>query len=184
MSLIGLMSLISPIHDAPRDFSRMLENVAACKINHGIGVYGMCMYRSAKTGKIYYFGDSKSGDVEQWELFDSGGKVDAKKVRNSASATAAGLIWSRLSFIAWRSWTSNSIKYIQHILTVRIGLHLPEDVRYAAFFITDERAAQDSHTLSAIHILFAPRAVFFHHRMIGDREQRERQRIFFSELLM
>ena len=61
MSLIGLMSLISPIHDAPRDFSRMLENVAARKINHGIGVYGMCMYRSAKTGKIYYFGDSKSG---------------------------------------------------------------------------------------------------------------------------
>src|SRR5215470_877853 len=62
--------------------TRMLENVAARKINHGFGVYGMCMYRSAKTGKIYYFGNSKSGDVEQWELFDSGGKVDAKKVRN------------------------------------------------------------------------------------------------------
>jgi 3-phytase len=60
----------------------MLENVAARKINHGFGVYGMCMYRSARTGKIYYFGNSKSGDVEQWELFDSGGKVDAKKVRN------------------------------------------------------------------------------------------------------
>jgi 3-phytase len=40
------------------------------------------MYRSAKTSKIYYFGTSKSGDVEQWELFDSSGKVDAKKVRN------------------------------------------------------------------------------------------------------
>ncbi|HZF40994.1 MAG TPA: phytase [Blastocatellia bacterium] len=62
--------------------TRMLENVEARKIKHGLSVYGMCMYRSAKTGKIYYFGDSKTGDVEQWELFDNGGKVDAKKVRN------------------------------------------------------------------------------------------------------
>jgi 3-phytase len=62
--------------------TRTLENVAARNIKHGLTVYGMCMYRSAKTGKIYYFGTSKSGDVEQWELFDSSGKVDAKKVRN------------------------------------------------------------------------------------------------------
>jgi 3-phytase len=62
--------------------TRMLENVAARSIKHGITVYGMCMYRSAKTGKIYYFGNSKTGDVEQWELFESGGKVDAKKVRS------------------------------------------------------------------------------------------------------
>lgn len=62
--------------------TRTLENVAARKIKHGLTVYGMCMYRSAKTGKIYYFGTSKSGDVEQWELFESNGKVDAKKARN------------------------------------------------------------------------------------------------------
>jgi 3-phytase len=62
--------------------TRMLENVAARKIKHGLTVYGMCMYRSAKTGKIYYFGTSKSGDVEQWELIESNGKVDAKKARN------------------------------------------------------------------------------------------------------
>jgi 3-phytase len=62
--------------------SRTLENVAARKIKHGLTVYGMCMYRSAKTGKIYYFGTSKSGEVEQWELFESNGKVDAKKARN------------------------------------------------------------------------------------------------------
>jgi 3-phytase len=61
--------------------TRTLENAAARNIKHGLSVYGMCMYRS-KTGKIYYFGTSKSGDVEQWELFESGGKVDAKKVRN------------------------------------------------------------------------------------------------------
>jgi 3-phytase len=62
--------------------SRTLENVAARKIKHGLTVYGMCMYRSAKTGKIFYFGTSKSGEVEQWELFESNGKVDAKKARN------------------------------------------------------------------------------------------------------
>ncbi len=62
--------------------TRTLENVAARKIKHGLTVYGMCMYRSAKTGKIYYFGTSKSGDVEQWELYESNGKVDAKKARN------------------------------------------------------------------------------------------------------
>jgi 3-phytase len=62
--------------------SRMLENAAARAIKHTASAYGMCMYRSAKTGKIYYFGTSKSGSVEQWELFDQGGKVDAKKVRS------------------------------------------------------------------------------------------------------
>lgn len=62
--------------------TRTLENVAARNIKHGMTVYGMCMYRSAKTGKVYYFGTSKSGAIEQWELFESSGKVDAKKVRN------------------------------------------------------------------------------------------------------
>jgi 3-phytase len=62
--------------------TRQLTNVAARVIKHGITVYGMCMYRSAKTGKLYYFGNGKSGEVEQYELFDSGGKVDAKKVRS------------------------------------------------------------------------------------------------------
>lgn len=61
--------------------TRQLENVAARPIKHAIAIYGMCLYRS-KTGKTYYFGTSKSGDVEQLELFDNGsGKVDAKSVR-------------------------------------------------------------------------------------------------------
>jgi 3-phytase len=73
--------------------TRTLENVAARKIQHGLTVYGMCMYRSAKTSKIYYFGTSKSGDVEQWELFESAGKVDAKKVRNlKLSTTVEGCV--------------------------------------------------------------------------------------------
>jgi 3-phytase len=61
--------------------TRMLEPAAARSIKHGIAIYGNCMYSSAKTGKSYYFGTSKSGEVEQFELFDNGGKIDAKSVR-------------------------------------------------------------------------------------------------------
>ena len=61
--------------------TRMLENVAARKIVT-IATYGCCLYRSKKSGKVYYFVTSKTGDVEQWELFDNGsGKVDGKSVR-------------------------------------------------------------------------------------------------------
>ncbi len=63
-----------------------LENVAARKITT-VTAYGCCMYRSEKTGKFYYFVTAKSGDVEQWELFAAGGKVDAKKVRSLKAAT-------------------------------------------------------------------------------------------------
>lgn len=66
--------------------TRKLENVAARKITT-VAAYGCCMYRSEKTGKFYYFVTAKSGDVEQWELFAAGGKVDAKKVRSMKAAT-------------------------------------------------------------------------------------------------
>ncbi len=62
--------------------TRQLENVAARSIKHDVTAYGMCLFRSEKTGKVFYFATTKSGDVEQWELFDANGKVDAKKVRN------------------------------------------------------------------------------------------------------
>lgn len=50
--------------------------------------YGLCMYRSAVSGKTYAFVDSEydpganPGEVEQWELFDNGvGKVSGRMVR-------------------------------------------------------------------------------------------------------
>jgi 3-phytase len=62
--------------------TRQLENVAARTINT-VDAYGSCMYHNAKAGKFYYFVTSKTGNVEQWELFDNGqGKVDGKKVRS------------------------------------------------------------------------------------------------------
>jgi 3-phytase len=62
--------------------TRKLEDVAARKIVT-VGAYGSCMYHSAKSDKYYYIVNSKSGRVEQWELFDNGaGRVDAKQVRS------------------------------------------------------------------------------------------------------
>src|SRR6185295_10787056 len=69
--------------------TRRLESVAAGVIKT-IEAYGACMYRSDKTGKFYYFGTSKRGVVEQYELFDAGnGTVDAKKVRQINVGTQA-----------------------------------------------------------------------------------------------
>jgi 3-phytase len=61
--------------------TRRLEDVAARAIPT-LEVYGSCLYHSAKTGKLYYFVNSKAGAVEQWELFDDGtGRVDGRQVR-------------------------------------------------------------------------------------------------------
>jgi 3-phytase len=60
--------------------TRRLENVAAEEVKT-IEAYGACMYKSSKTGKFYYIGTSKQGVVEQYELFDTGKGVSAKRVR-------------------------------------------------------------------------------------------------------
>jgi 3-phytase len=61
--------------------TRRLSDVAARKITT-LPTYGSCMYKSPVSGKFYYFVDAKDGRIEQWELFESAGKVDAKKVRD------------------------------------------------------------------------------------------------------
>lgn len=45
-------------------------------------VYGLCLYKSANTGKYFVFLNSKAGEVEQWELFEKNAKIDAKLVRS------------------------------------------------------------------------------------------------------
>jgi 3-phytase len=45
--------------------------------------YGFCMYKSASSGKYYAFVTPiDAGNIQQWELFDSGGKIDARLVRS------------------------------------------------------------------------------------------------------
>ena len=60
--------------------TRRVENVAADQFKT-IEAYGSCMYHSSKTGKFYYIVTSKLGVVEQYELFDTGKGVSAKRVR-------------------------------------------------------------------------------------------------------
>lgn len=62
-----------------------LEEVSARTIKSNLKpVYGSAMYKSKKTGKMFVFMVDKRGGVEQWELFESNGKIDAKLVREIA----------------------------------------------------------------------------------------------------
>jgi 3-phytase len=45
-------------------------------------VYGICLYKSTATGKFYVFLNSKAGEVEQWELYEKEGGVDALLMRS------------------------------------------------------------------------------------------------------
>jgi len=44
-------------------------------------VYGLGMYKSPKSGKFFVIVNSKDGEVEQWELFEDEGFINAKVVR-------------------------------------------------------------------------------------------------------
>lgn len=62
----------------------VLEQIHARTITSNMKdeVYGLCMYVSPITGKYFVFINSKAGEIEQWELFQNAGKVDAKVVRS------------------------------------------------------------------------------------------------------
>jgi 3-phytase len=62
--------------------TRGLDNVAVRPIQPTTVTFGSCMYHSIVNGAFYYFVTSGEGTVEQWELFDAGGRVDARKVRD------------------------------------------------------------------------------------------------------
>jgi 3-phytase len=61
--------------------SRRLVEVAARKLHPGVATYGSCMYHSRRTGRHYYIVTSKTGAVEQWELYERAGGVDGRRVR-------------------------------------------------------------------------------------------------------
>jgi 3-phytase len=62
--------------------TRQLTSVDAGNLTTLSPNYGFCMYRSPSTGKVYAFvSQAGGGRFEQYELFDAGGHVDAKRVR-------------------------------------------------------------------------------------------------------
>lgn len=64
--------------------TRDLRDVAARPIDAGPDIYGLCMYRSARTGTYSVFATDEDGTLQQWELSAQGGKVDARKVRTAS----------------------------------------------------------------------------------------------------
>lgn len=60
--------------------TRLLESVGSIPLSRKFP-NGSCMYRSPVTGKYYYFVNWADGQMEQYELFVSGGKVTGTLVR-------------------------------------------------------------------------------------------------------
>ncbi|HET9231654.1 MAG TPA: phytase, partial [Vitreimonas sp.] len=69
--------------------ARQLVNVADGLQPTGfVDPYGLCMYRSAQSGRTYVFVTDSNGPVRQWELVDAGnGRVRANRVRDIPFAT-------------------------------------------------------------------------------------------------
>jgi 3-phytase len=71
--------------------TRKLENRAAAVVPTGFAdPYGLCMYRSARSGDVYVFvNDSDDGRFRQWKLTPSGRNVTAEMVREFVVGTQA-----------------------------------------------------------------------------------------------
>jgi 3-phytase len=71
--------------------TRRLAPIAAGTLESGMSdPYGLCMYRSAKTGHYYVIAnDSVDGKYRQWRLIDRGGKAAIELVREIAVGSQA-----------------------------------------------------------------------------------------------
>jgi 3-phytase len=71
--------------------TRQLASIADGTLESGLeDPYGLCMYRSAKSGQVYVLAnDSVDGKLRQWQLVDRGGKVGLTLVRDIAVGTQA-----------------------------------------------------------------------------------------------
>lgn len=90
--------------------TRQLTNASARVIQPDIQAEGICMYQSASTGSTYAFVAAPSGQMEQWELFENAGKVDARLVRGPWDVSAAPGSRSRAAWptTSWVPSTSAS----------------------------------------------------------------------------
>lgn len=69
---------------------RRLADVGARRFTDVRAEAAFCLYRSAVSGRFFAFAAGASGDLAQFELFDQGGFVDARKVREFPLGSAAG----------------------------------------------------------------------------------------------
>ncbi|MET0281588.1 MAG: phytase [Steroidobacteraceae bacterium] len=71
--------------------TRRLSDAAAAPIPTGLrDPYGLCMYHSAKSGKLYVFiNNPDAGEFRQWEIVASGAKLSGQLVREFTVGTQA-----------------------------------------------------------------------------------------------
>ncbi len=67
---------------------RSLVEMTEKPISLGIEAYGLCLYRSARTGRLYAFAVGRQGRIQQWELRDNGrSRVEGTLVRELPLST-------------------------------------------------------------------------------------------------
>jgi myo-inositol-hexaphosphate 3-phosphohydrolase len=69
--------------------TRQLQDVGARDFPNKWSEVGFCLYRSGVSGRFYAFITEPDGDIAQYELFDQGGRVDARAVRGWPSGQMA-----------------------------------------------------------------------------------------------
>lgn len=72
----------------PED-GRLVDVAAGPQLSGLPAIYGMCMYRSRRSGRYYVFASDESGLVRQWELYEGGGRVHMREVREFAVGSQA-----------------------------------------------------------------------------------------------
>ena len=68
---------------------RDITAAGAISVFRGTAPYGLCGYRSPKTGRSYVFVTNYPGEVEQYELMEVNGRVDGKRVRRTRLGSIA-----------------------------------------------------------------------------------------------
>jgi 3-phytase len=69
--------------------SRKLSPVPARNNKVESDAWGVCLYRAARTGRLYVFNIARKGHVEQWEISGAGKFIALKKVRSVALDSGA-----------------------------------------------------------------------------------------------
>jgi 3-phytase len=114
----------------------------AGELAFGIAVYGSCLHRSSN-GRFYSFGCSEKGEIEQWELDGSSGRLEARLARRFALASKSeGMVaddeLDRL-YVAeeeagiWRFDTAPESE-AKAMLVDRVGERLAADVEGVALY--------------------------------------------------
>lgn len=83
ITLIGVGNRTTNTMDfyAIQENSNKVERLSVKKLPAGLEIYGSCFYQNPTSKKLYFFVNSKSGDVIQYELL-GGSTLRTKEVRN------------------------------------------------------------------------------------------------------